>query len=62
MQSIIASKHGTDIAKQAIDYAKTKVYKVNLPGKRFNTESGYSIFVFSAPSADGISFQISKLK
>lgn len=61
MQSIIASKFGAEIAKQVVDYARTKVNRVDLPFKRFNTDNGYSILVFSARTAPDIDVQISKI-
>lgn len=61
MQYIIASKFGDKVAKQAIDYARTKVNRVNLPFEDFYTDNGYEITVFSARTAPHISIQISKI-
>ena len=57
VQSIIASKWGTALAKQAVDYGRTKKDGIELD-KEFKTGTGYTIYVHSAKTSIQVTFEI----
>lgn len=60
IQQVIASKYGDSIAKQAIDYARTKDDELDVIEKEFNTLNGYIIYVRSSRLEPTIGITISK--
>ena len=60
MESILASKFGTTVAKQAVAYGRTKTNEdYYLEGKEFKTNTKYVIYVQSTDGNWKIGFSVS---